>query len=227
MLDVAAQPREETSLGQMPRVVVLADAADDGGLAAALCVDRRAPYLTVGSEGAPPQCDVLVVRCERLAGAALDLALQQKAEHGARYLVVVYGHGSARAARRATDRGVGGLVEAHEADAALAATITAVLAGQTVVPSQRGAVGLGRSLSFREKQILALVLRGYTNKQIGARLYLAESTVKSHLSSSFSKLGVHSRSEAIEQILDPHETLGIEVRRVIEQFDDLPVTLAG
>lgn len=227
MLDAATHLQEEITFGRTASVVVLADARDEPRLTASLSADQKAPYQVVSAGEALLGCDLVVVPCDRLAGAALDLALQQKAERAARYLVVVYGHGSARAVRKATERGVEGLVEACEADAALAATITAVLAGQTVVPRQLGAAREGRSLSFREKQILALVLRGYTNKQIGARLFLAESTVKSHLSSSFSKLGVQSRSAAVEQILDPHETLGVEIRRVVEQLETLPVTLAG
>ena len=43
---------------------------------------------------------------------------------------------------------------------------------------------------------------GFTNSEIGARMFLAESTVKSHLSSSYSKLGVRSRSEAVSLLLD-------------------------
>ena len=44
---------------------------------------------------------------------------------------------------------------------------------------------------------------GLTNAQIAGKLFLAESTVKSHLSSSFTKLGVSSRYEAATLILDP------------------------
>ncbi len=51
---------------------------------------------------------------------------------------------------------------------------------------------------------------GMTNAAIAGQLYLAESTVKSHLSSAFAKLGVASRSEAATVILDPRSAgLGI------------------
>ncbi len=49
---------------------------------------------------------------------------------------------------------------------------------------------------------------GFTNSEIGARLFLAESTVKSHLSSIFVKLGVSSRNEAAAVVLDPHGSVG-------------------
>jgi DNA-binding NarL/FixJ family response regulator len=57
------------------------------------------------------------------------------------------------------------------------------------------------ALSQREKEILALVAAGLTNGQIATRLYLAESTVKTHLSSAFRRLGVRSRREAAALVL--------------------------
>ncbi len=48
-------------------------------------------------------------------------------------------------------------------------------------------------LTEREREIAILVSRGFTNKAIGEQLYISERTVKSHLSSIFSKIGVQSR----------------------------------
>jgi DNA-binding NarL/FixJ family response regulator len=53
-----------------------------------------------------------------------------------------------------------------------------------------------------------MLVRGFTNAEIAARLYLAESTVKSHLSSAYTKLGVRSRRDAATMILDPGQGLG-------------------
>ena len=55
--------------------------------------------------------------------------------------------------------------------------------------------------------MLALLVAGLTNRQIAARLYLAESTVKTHVTSAFSKLGVRSRKDAAAILLDPAEGL--------------------
>ena len=64
-----------------------------------------------------------------------------------------------------------------------------------------------------------LVVMGFTNSQIGSRLFLAESTVKSHLSSAFSKLGVRSRSEAAALILDPEESFGMGILGIVESLE--------
>jgi DNA-binding NarL/FixJ family response regulator len=51
-------------------------------------------------------------------------------------------------------------------------------------------------LSPRERQILALIGEGLTNRQIGKRLYLSEKTVKNHISRLLAKLGVERRVQA-------------------------------
>jgi two-component system NarL family response regulator len=79
--------------------------------------------------------------------------------------------------------------------------IRKVQAGETSVPPAL-AVKLADSLSSepltgRELDVLALLARGKSNKEIGAHLFITETTVKSHLRSIFSKLNVLSRTEAI------------------------------
>ena len=51
-------------------------------------------------------------------------------------------------------------------------------------------------LTARERQVLALVAEGATNRQIGASLYMAEKTASVHVSRILSKLGVRSRTQA-------------------------------
>jgi two-component system, NarL family, response regulator DevR len=51
-------------------------------------------------------------------------------------------------------------------------------------------------LTDREREILALIGEGLTNRQIGRRLFLAEKTVKNHISRLLAKLGVERRIQA-------------------------------
>jgi DNA-binding NarL/FixJ family response regulator len=171
--------------------------------------------------------DLLVMHCEQLSSEELTLLRDLKREHEGMRIVIVCQTPNGRNARRAIDGGVDGFVFTERLENALAPTVGAVLAGQTAVPTGFRASMRRPSLSYREKQILGLVVMGHTNSQIGSRLFLAESTVKSHLSSAFTKLGVRSRSEAAALILDPEESLGMGILGIVEppeRPEDAPVS---
>ena len=54
-------------------------------------------------------------------------------------------------------------------------------------------------LSSREVEVLRLVARGVSNKEVAKTLHLSETTVKRHLSNVYDKLGVHTRGEAVSR----------------------------
>jgi DNA-binding NarL/FixJ family response regulator len=113
--------------------------------------------------------------------------------------------------RAALAAGTAGIVLQEDLDSTLGPCLRAVLAGQICVPRDHWRQIEPPALSTREKQILGLVVMGYMNGQIAEQLFLAESTVKSHLSSAFGKLGVRSRNEAVSLILDPERGLGMGI----------------
>jgi two-component system NarL family response regulator len=79
--------------------------------------------------------------------------------------------------------------------------IRKVHGGETCIPPSlvaKLAAGMSsEALTGRELDVLTLLARGKSNKEIGANLYISETTVKSHLRSIFAKLDVISRTEAI------------------------------
>jgi DNA-binding NarL/FixJ family response regulator len=113
--------------------------------------------------------------------------------------------------RAALMAGVTGVVLLEDLESALGPCTQAVRAGQICVPRANREQIDPPALSAREKQILGLVVMGYMNSEIAQRLFVAESTVKSHLSSVFGKLGVRSRNEAVSLILDPQRGLGMGI----------------
>lgn len=110
-------------------------------------------------------------------------------------VVVISPPATGTGVRRALDAGADAIVFAPELELTLATAVRAVAIGQSVVPRKLRTSVERPVLSHRENQVLALVRDGLTNAEIAERLYLAESTIKSHLSSIFTKFGVRSRKE--------------------------------
>lgn len=57
-------------------------------------------------------------------------------------------------------------------------------------------------VSPRELEVLGLIARGGTNREIAARLFISEATVKSHLLHIYAKLGVNDRAAAVAAAFD-------------------------
>jgi DNA-binding NarL/FixJ family response regulator len=57
-------------------------------------------------------------------------------------------------------------------------------------------------LSLREKEILNLVARGYSNREIANRCYVSEATVKAHLRRIAEKMNVKNRAEAVATAIE-------------------------
>jgi two-component system NarL family response regulator len=78
--------------------------------------------------------------------------------------------------------------------------IRAVHAGKTRIPAVvaerlAGRMG-GQELTARELEVLGLIVRGQSNKEIGGSLSISEATVKTHINSILGKMGVTDRTQA-------------------------------
>jgi two-component system NarL family response regulator len=87
----------------------------------------------------------------------------------------------------------------------LEAAIRSVHAGSRHIPAaiaMRLAERMASSdLTSREMEVLELIVRGQSNKEIGASLTISEATVKSHINNILSKLGVTDRTQAVTTAL--------------------------
>src|SRR5207302_8980263 len=102
---------------------------------------------------------------------------------------------------RASTAGERGYLLKDTAREALMECIRRVHSGETCIPPSLAAKLAdrisGEALSAREIEVLQRIAAGKSNKEIGAELFISESTVKTHVKSIFSKLDVVSRTEAV------------------------------
>lgn len=166
--------------------------------------------------------DLLVLCAHRLGGGLLEFvaALSEVSEETSP--VLICDRSGASEVRKALDAGIRGLVPLRDLESALLPVIEVVRVGQVSVPDSRNAELRQPVLTAREKQILGLVVMGMTNAEIATKLFLAESTIKSHLSSAFAKLGVASRNEAAALILDPASRVGLGILTIPSQALSAP-----
>lgn len=98
---------------------------------------------------------------------------------------------------------IGYLLKDTDADA-LCRSIKAAAAGQVQLTPKAAARlmqalrtnDIPEELTEREKDVLRLIAQGQSNKQIGQQLFIAEKTVRTHVSNILGKLGVQSRTQA-------------------------------
>lgn len=129
------------------------------------------------------------------SGAELCDAITQASPRTRVLLISGAGWISPEAARAA---GAAGFVSKDWSAADVARAVRMVGKGMTLfAPRSEGATPA--SLSRREREVLALMAHGATNREIAERLYLSPHTVKDHTSALYRKLGVRNRAEAVQR----------------------------
>ena len=128
-------------------------------------------------------------------------------------LVVTAGASSPEAVQLA-QAGVEGILHKHHSAEVLANAIRRVASGEAYLEkeyltplmraSDRTRIPGRPALTERDKIVLRFVFQGLTNKQIGSRLEISESAVKSSLQQLFDKLGVRTRAQLVKVSLEQY-----------------------
>lgn len=121
-------------------------------------------------------------------------------------LLVLTAAGQAETVRDCLEAGACGYLLKTSAATDVAAAVHSVAAGERVLDRHLlhvllQAGGGTTGLTPRELVVLDAISRGLTNRQAATMLGLAESTVKTHLARSMTKLGVADRTEAVASLL--------------------------
>jgi DNA-binding NarL/FixJ family response regulator len=101
-------------------------------------------------------------------------------------------------AARAVAAGASGFIpKSFTADEMIAA-IKQVLAGEVFVPARaKDATPEHSGLTLRQLEVISMLGRGFSNKEIARALDVAERTVKAHVSAVFEALNVRNRTQAV------------------------------
>ncbi|PRY00933.1 response regulator transcription factor [Allonocardiopsis opalescens] len=181
--------------------VSVAGAAADGEQALRLVAEHR------------PDAVLMDLRMPVVDGVrATELIVQQYPDVAVVVLTTYADDESIAAALRA---GARGYLTKNAGRAEIAAALHAAVAGQSafdpavsarLTAAFGAAVRAGRpaepppappdGLTAREAEVLRALARGLSNAEIGAELFIAETTVKTHINNAFAKIGARNRTEA-------------------------------
>jgi DNA-binding NarL/FixJ family response regulator len=147
-----------------------------------------------------PDVTLVDLRLPRRTGVDVIRALRAEFP-GSRFLVLTTFDGEQDVSRALHAGAQGYLLKGMDRDT-LVAAIRAVHAGKRYIPQAIAdrllpAGGDGDELSPREREVLTCIASGMTNREIADELTITESTVKAHVNSLLSKLGVTDRTKAL------------------------------
>jgi two-component system NarL family response regulator len=148
--------------------------------------------------------DVLILDLELNGRSGLDAIPAVKAASPQTRIVVFSAYAGEERVATAFERGADSYVLKGTPSDELVAVLRAVAAGGTLIPGEIAAQ-LARAvrqprrdrLTDREREILALLAEGLSNRAAGERLGIAERTVKFHVGEILARLGASNRAQAV------------------------------
>jgi len=178
------------------------------GLAALI---GRQPDMSVVGEAANGQEAIELFRQQRPDVALMDLRMPQVDGIGAiqaihtefpnAHILVLTTYEGDEDIYRGLRAGAQGYLLKDTPREALLEAIRAASSGQTRLPAEMATKLAERlrspEMTARELEVLQLIAAGHSNQEIAKALFIAESTVKAHVNSILSKLGVNDRTQAV------------------------------
>jgi DNA-binding NarL/FixJ family response regulator len=152
--------------------------------------------------------DVAILDVRLPDGSGIDICRDVRSENPEVRCLILTGYDDDEAINAAVLAGAAGYVIKDVRGSGLLDSLRKVAAGRSLIDPALSRRVVERiherhqadprlaSLSARERDILPLIAEGLTNREIGARLALAEKTVKNYISGLLSKLGLQRRTQA-------------------------------
>jgi len=148
-----------------------------------------------------PQLILMDVRMEKMDG--IETCREIKNRYPDVHILMLTSYTDDDAVIASILAGASGYLLKHLSRAELLRSIRRAAVGQTLIDADATKRAMermiqmpGSELTEREREVLALIARGYTNKQIAEALTVTEKTARNHVSHILEKLGLSRRSEA-------------------------------
>ena len=180
-------------------------------------LEREPDLVVVGEAGTVAQAlarieatspDVAILDMRLPDGDGIDLCRDIRSRHPEIACLILTAHDDDAAAMSAVLAGAAGYVLKNVRGSTIVQDVRAVAGGRSLIDPKLAARVSQQAqredhddprysaLNLRERQVLALIADGLTNRQIGEQLGLAEKTVKNYVSGLLSKLGFERRTQA-------------------------------
>jgi two-component system, NarL family, response regulator DevR len=148
-----------------------------------------------------PQLILMDVRMEKMNG--IEACREIKSRNPDVHILMITSYTDDDAIISSILAGASGYLLKHVNRADLLRSIREVASGHSLIDSNIAKQAMehlaqipGSELTEREREVLTLIARGYTNKQIADTLFVSEKTARNHVSHILDKLGLSRRSEA-------------------------------
>jgi two-component system, NarL family, response regulator DevR len=148
-----------------------------------------------------PQLILLDVRMEKMNN--IEACREIKSRYPDVHILMITSYTDEDAVISSILAGASGYLLKHLSRAELLRSIRLVASGHSLIDANAKKQAMerltqipGSELTEREREVLSLVARGYTNKQLADKLYVSEKTARNHVSHILEKLGLSRRSEA-------------------------------
>jgi two-component system response regulator DevR len=180
------------------------------GMRAAFEAERDLTVVGEASNGAEalakmrvldPQLILMDVRMEKMNG--IEACREIKSRYPDVHILMITSYTDDDAMISSILAGASGYLLKHVSRTDLLRSIRLVASGQSLIDTNTAKQVMerltqipGSELTEREREVLTLVARGYTNKQIADTLFVSEKTARNHVSHILDKLGLSRRSEA-------------------------------
>ena len=145
---------------------------------------------------------------------ALDFVVAAKQGGFRGRILVVTAGASDQEAVQLIQAGVSGILHKHQSTTALCQTVRQIAAGEVCLEKNylgplfrsvdRSRPSAGPRLTDRDRTVLRLVLQGFTNREIGAKLNISEGAAKASLRQLFHKLSVRTRAQLVKIALEQY-----------------------